>query len=436
MATKYWEGKADAVAQVGDFKITAYDPATTYKVTIGDIVVSTVGTGGTIATTITALLALLQASGHPYFDTITWSSPAADTIRGTADTAGVPFVATFTKTGGAGTVNAYAPVTVSSGPNDWSTATNWSDNLVPVNNDTVILQDNDVDILWGLDQSLVHLTKFIQRQSYTGRIGLDYSQFATSNASSEDVYEYRTVYLTFAYLVSGVELGETIGTSAPAGSPRVMLDVGITDSTAPIVVFNTASLGTDANRPAVRFKANQVSCNFFIRNAPGGVGIATEIPGETSVIGKVSSTCPGSSTIQIGSGVTITTGFEQTGGNSVVRAAATVPTIRCMGGTLTTEGDFTATLMIADGGTIYANHSKTAGSAITRAFAKNGGTIDGTGSNATRTWDKLFIQPPSGKGIYDALYTTVTTLGTGDYSEGAYSGLSQYQGRTVVTVTQ
>lgn len=433
MAIKYWEGKADAVAQVGDFKITAYDVTTTYIVTIGDKTISTLGTGGTIATTITALLALLQASTHPYFSNITWSSPAADTIRGTANTAGVPFVATFTKTGGAGTVNAYAAVTVNSGPNDWTTANNWSDNVVPVNTDTVIFRDNAVDVLWGLDQSAVHPLKVQVYQSYTGRIGLDYTKFATSSSSVADAYEYRTVYLTFAYCPT-LEIGENVGPGSQDGSGRILIDTG-TAVASNIEIFNTASASEDTGRPAVRLKGARIDSNVFIRSAPGGVGIAAEIPGETSQFAKVSiSDSGGTSTVQIGSGVTLTT-FEQTGGNNVLRAAATIATVRCMGGTLRTEGDFTATLVIADGGTIYANHTKTAGSAITRAFAKNGGTIDGTQSNQARTWDKLFIQPPEGTAVFDALYTTVTLLGTGDYSEAAYGAVPQYQGKVTMKVT-
>lgn len=105
------------MAQVSTAVITAYDTATTYKVTIGGVVVSVVGQGGTTATTATALRTALNASTHPYFAAITWSGSGSD-ITGTADTAGVPFIATSSVTAGTGTFSAFSTTTASAGPND------------------------------------------------------------------------------------------------------------------------------------------------------------------------------------------------------------------------------------------------------------------------------------------------------------------------------
>ncbi|MGH2437495.1 MAG: hypothetical protein ACRDFA_10920, partial [bacterium] len=87
MATKRWLGTAVAVAQISTVTITAYDIATSYKVTIGGVTVSVVGQGGTTTTTATALKNALAASTHPYFDGITWTS-ATNVVTGTADVAG------------------------------------------------------------------------------------------------------------------------------------------------------------------------------------------------------------------------------------------------------------------------------------------------------------------------------------------------------------
>ena len=97
MATKYWLGVADAVAQVGTASIDSVDgtPANnTFTVTIGGVAISAVGDTD-VATTATALRASLNASTHPYFAAITWSGGTGDII-GTADTAGAPFVAALT----------------------------------------------------------------------------------------------------------------------------------------------------------------------------------------------------------------------------------------------------------------------------------------------------------------------------------------------------
>jgi hypothetical protein len=158
MGTVYFTGKAAAVAQVGTVQITGMDgtPAnTTYILTVGGQTVSAVGDTDA-DTTAAALAAAWNASTHVYFTGIT-ASATTDTITLTADTAGVPFVAVSSVSGGTGTIGAYSATTASAGPNDWSTAANWSGGAVPVNDDDVILNASGVNICWGLDQSAVEL---------------------------------------------------------------------------------------------------------------------------------------------------------------------------------------------------------------------------------------------------------------------------------------
>jgi len=85
--------------------ITAYDAATTYKVTIGGADVTQVGTGGTTTTTATALTTALNGSTNSNFTPITWTS-AANVITGTHDTEGVSYTPTTSVSGGAGTFGA------------------------------------------------------------------------------------------------------------------------------------------------------------------------------------------------------------------------------------------------------------------------------------------------------------------------------------------
>jgi hypothetical protein len=151
MGKNNWIGGASAVAQVTTVQVTAYDAASTYKLTVGAQVISTIAAGGVNATA-TALAAAWNASTHPYFAAVT-AVASTDTVTLTADTAGVPFVVTSSKTGGTGTIGAASTSTASAGPNDYSTAANWSLGAVPVNSDEVYIRGNVVVILWGLAQS-------------------------------------------------------------------------------------------------------------------------------------------------------------------------------------------------------------------------------------------------------------------------------------------
>ena len=73
MAETYFTGGGVAVAQVDTVQITADDAATTYTITIGGVAISVAGSGTGVNNTATALQVALDASEHPYFDTITWS---------------------------------------------------------------------------------------------------------------------------------------------------------------------------------------------------------------------------------------------------------------------------------------------------------------------------------------------------------------------------
>lgn len=83
--------------------VTAYDVATTYRVTIGGANVDTVGSGGTTTTVATAMAVALNASVNANFTPITWTSTGA-VVTGTADAAGVGFTPTTAEVSGTGTI--------------------------------------------------------------------------------------------------------------------------------------------------------------------------------------------------------------------------------------------------------------------------------------------------------------------------------------------
>lgn len=409
MATLYWRGTSGTLAQVATAAITGYDAGTTYKITIGDLVASQVGTGGTAITTATAFVAVLNAiTAYPQFTAITWSNVGGTsaTITATADTAGMPFVFSTSVTGGAGTFGAYTVSTASAGPNDWSTAYNWSTSTVPVNGDDVIIEDNSVPILWGLDQSAVTLTSLRIKKTYTGKIGLNRLVFATNAAgtTTDTAWtEYRSIYLSIS--ATTINIGENFGPSSPAGSGRIMLNTGTTAAT--IIIHSTAQTPSETGKQAVRLKANVNTTDIFVRSAPGGVGIATDAPGETSTVRKISvDDLTTTSRVTTGPGVTHTTWYQD-GGQNVQQAAATVTTSTVNGGTLQTEGAFTTTTLNQTGGTVTQNAT---GTAITAANIY-GGTLDFTGSNQARTVTTLTVyRGATVRGLNSSIITLTNDL--------------------------
>ena len=404
MATLYWLGRATTTAQVATATFGVYDVATTRSITIGNVSLSAADSGGTLTTAMTALAVVLNASTHPYFSTITWTSNATQII-GTADTAGVQFVFAGSVSGGTGTlVDAFTVSTTNTGPNDWRSVDNWSTDAIPANGDTVIFKDNAVNVSWGLAQSAVALADLQIEKSYTGKIGLRRDQFATSasaETTNSSYTEYRDTYLQIA--TSLLSLGKNLSPGNPTGSGRIKIDLGSTACTA--VIFDTASTASETGLPAVRVKANSATTDFFVRSAPGGLGVAVDLPGETTTIRKISiSDVTSASRVFLGTGVTVTT-WEQYGGNNILQAAATVTTVTVVGGSLLTEGTAATTTMNAKGGTITSNSTGT----IT-TLNMDSGTVDFTQSNQARTVTTVSWTTSRGTLKADGAVLTVTTL--------------------------
>lgn len=384
MSTIYWLGTADSVAQVATTTFATYDVTTTRIVTIGGVAVSAADSGGTLTAALTAFAVVLNASTNPYFAAITWTSNATQII-GTADTAGCPFVFAGSVSGGTGTCsNAYTVSTASAGPNHWDTATNWSGGAVPVNSDIVIIANNSVAICWGLAQTAVTLTSLRIDGSYTGRIGLRYTAFATAadgaTYSATTKKEYRDTYL--AIKTPLLDIGEDFEPGSPSGSGRIKIDLSTT--AAQVTIHGTASSSSDTGRAAVRLLANSSTTDIYVRYAPGGVGIAADVPSETSTIGDVNVSEDGTtSEVYTSAGVTLTN-WIQRGGTNIMDAAATVTAVTVDGGALTLEGDYTITTLTVNDGDVVDNHIKTSGNSVTTA-ALNGGEVDWAQSLEVRT---------------------------------------------------
>ncbi|MFA5234980.1 MAG: hypothetical protein WC390_11330 [Sulfurimonas sp.] len=215
MATNVWRGGAPAVAQLDTITV-AGTWATNDIATItinGHALTFTVGATQTGAAVVTGLVALWAASTLPECLEVTAADGSGDTVTLTAVTAGVPFTVTVSETtAGDGTLS-LAVTTANSGPNDWSTASNWSLAAAPVNTNDVIIEWSEYSIYYGLAQSGVTLASLTVKQSFTGTIGLP-------RINASDYPEYRDTYLAIGATVM------TIGGGDGIGSGRIKINNG------------------------------------------------------------------------------------------------------------------------------------------------------------------------------------------------------------------
>lgn len=381
MADIKWIGSADPIAQVETTQITAFDAATTYKITIGGDVVSVLGDTDE-DTTAAALQAALTASTNPYFASITWSV-STDTITGIAKSAGDPFTATSSVTGGSGTIGAVTSVTASSGPNDFDVARNWDGGVVPVTGDDVIIENSSISITHGLGQSAVTLASLKITKDYTGRIGLKEQQFAQNSNGSQSTgtkNEYRTQYLKISATI--LSIGENFTNRAQTGSAMIKVDLGAVVST--VTVHDTATSSFEIGKPAIQLLGVNVSNKLIVIKCPGNVGIA--VSGfEVSTFDSVETgSDAGNTGVTLGDGVTLTT-WLQSSGSHFLNAAATVTLADVLGGTLTTDGDYVITTLNINGeANLFLNHVNASPVVGTLNFLGEA-TVDVTRSSKDRT---------------------------------------------------
>lgn len=402
MATTTFLGAAEAVAQVATASIDSVDgtPANnTFTVTIGGVAISQVGDTD-VATTAAALVVLLEASTHPYFAAITWTNPSAGNITGTADTAGVPFTAALTETGaGSGSVTDFSDDTACTGPNFWDDADNWSEGSVPGASDDVHLKDSAINICWALDQNSVTVGSITIHDTYTGRLGLNSTVFATSadgtSTSATQKAEYRDCYLKIN--PTTLFIGVSQGVGSAAGSGRILIDTHT--NAANITVYDTANVAAEAGKAAVRLRTNSASAKLHVKDAPGGVFLGTrEDTEDAATIGDVTVSPAATSRVILGVDSTCTT-WRQSGGRNRIQASVTTAT--ATGGELVAEGAVAVTTMNVDGAEMLWNSTSTV-----TTLNLDGGLADFTGNAAAKTITA--VNHEGGTFKADAGYITVT----------------------------
>lgn len=391
MATKYWLGKAPEIAQVSTASIDSVDatPANnTFTVTIGDVAISQVGDTD-VATTAAALVASLNASTHPYFANVTWTNPTSGDITGTADTAGCPFTAALTETGaGTGTVTDFSDDTANSSAHDFANALNWSGNALPSSSDTIIFRNSSQNVAWNLDQSaLTGMTVHIEH-SYTGKIGLGRTVFATSadgDTTDSNATEYRGHRFEIDW--STLTIGRNQDGVTTGGSIRLNLENTRTASSSQTTVYDTTA--STVNGPAIHLLINHTAADLEIRGGTALIGVGVDTPGDTATVGtiEVAETAT-SAKLVVGEGITFNTSLVVHAGTVELDSAANVPTLTQEAGTVVVEGSgWDITTCNANGGTLRLN-----GQTDITTCNLNGGTVDMCSSFQQQTVGTLNIR--------------------------------------------
>lgn len=340
MGTVVWKGGASPIAQVDTLTVGGTVEADDeFTVTIGDKSLMVVG-GNTnttvVASAINTALNALNSSEYPEFAEITWTSSAA-VVTATAKTKGVPFTVTATTTesgGGAADDQTFirAASVVNSGPNDWSVADNWDTGSVPANTDDVIIENSNVDILYGLAQTGILANSLTIKQSFTGDIGLPLT-------NPGGYPEYRATILEIG--ANTVTIGEGLG----YGSGRIRLDLDA--QVAAITVHNTGQ-SQDAASKALLLTGTDTNTTLTV--SKGSLAIAPEA-GQTAIVTTLTASHRGNVLgdvdLRSGSGATVTT-LSQKGGTLILGASPT--TITQTAGQLTVQSGNTTAATI-DGGT-------------------------------------------------------------------------------------
>ncbi|OHB81788.1 MAG: hypothetical protein A2W31_06585 [Planctomycetes bacterium RBG_16_64_10] len=389
MATVYWKGGAAPVAQVDSVLVGGtIEAGDLFTITIGDKTLSVAAPDTSAANTATAIAAAwnaLDSGDWPEFAEITAAGDATFLML-TADEPGVPFtvaVATTEANGAAADAQTFvrSADTACSGPNHWDTAANWSGGALPANTNDVVIENSDVDILYGLDQSALTFASLAVKQSYSGKIGLP-------RRNAGGYFEYRDQSLKCGATL--VNIGDGDG----QGSGRIKINTGTVAAT--ITVFN-AGTPTEYNDgiPAVLLQGSHAAnALVVIKGDVGSAFFAAETAQYASIKTAYKDSPAGDVKLRCGSGVTHGT-ITQAGGVVEINSNATTVSQTEETATLWLKGAAAVTTLTAEG--LVKSHSTgTIGTATIRGvFDKRGTMTAQTITNLTVTAGAEYHDPAS-----------------------------------------
>lgn len=332
MASFTWRGSAAVVRQVDTFTIGGtVEVGDIFTITIGGSTFTYTAASTTIATEAaamrTALSAAITLGTYPEFTGLVaaYVSGGAFTLTGKDD--GSPFTATAATTeagGGAADAQTFVKTatTAAESPNHWSVAANWEGLAIPTSSGSndVFLDNSDVPVKWGMDQSAVTVGSLTVSASFTngGQVGLPQWH--------EDGYrEYRDDYLK----ISATTV--TIGRGDGSGSDRIKLNFGSVQTAVTVHGSDTGAEEADGI-PAVLLLGTHASNTLAVLG--GSVGVAF-FGGEVSTVATLRALAGDCIT---GSGVTLTTVQHSGSGNLTIQSACTTLTKDPSAGTTVVYG--------------------------------------------------------------------------------------------------
>lgn len=396
MAVRYFTPKASKVAQVCTATVGGTLAGETFTISVGGVIMATHTDGTTvIADTVAALVAAWNSSTHPYAIGVT-ATDDSPIVTLTADTPGVPFTPTVNTPGAAATFVLATP-TANSGPNVLGLADNWDASAaLPEAGDELHFADSAIPICWDLDAlNAITFANIYFDMSHTGKLGLNYQVFATSADGSSvntTVAEYRPTHLELAsngdvYIGGGQKLGAI-------GASRICLDTLAVACT--VEVVTTAATSAEPGRHAVRLRGNNAGTKIYIKDAPGGVGIGTDQPGETCVFDtiEVADNAPLACKVGIGANVTYD-GLISAGTCIIWSGPSGVNDVVVASGVLTTQGtgyDIDE-LTVKEDAVCYCNHQGSNAVSVSAAILHSNGTLDCRGSRKPRTISTIELHP-------------------------------------------
>jgi trimeric autotransporter adhesin len=340
-STISWRGDAQAIAQVDTLTVGGTIEATDlFIMTIGNKSLS-VAAGSTVAATVADnIVAAWNACTIPEFLEIVAAATSGGSFTLTAVVPGVPFSVSQSTTEANGSTSdgqtfGIAHSVGSEGPNDVGVAANYSTFTLPVDGDTLVLENSSSSLLYGLfSLSGVTLAELHVKQSFTGEVGLP-----RTHGSGDSAYiEYRQQYF---------QIGATvwdIGTGQGSGSGRLKFDFMSVQFTG--TVFNSG-VSAENYMQSVLLLGDHADNVLSVLKGTVGVAIFAGESANLNVLNMGFVDSPqGDSNVQLGDDVTVTT-ITKSGG--ILTVGSNITTFTQYDGTTTVSGTATVTTAIVGG---------------------------------------------------------------------------------------
>jgi hypothetical protein len=305
------------------------------------------------ATTVCAeIVSEFNALTHELAIGITASNSTSKLIL-TAEQAGIPFYATF---GGTGTWdNTGVSNTANKGPNDLSTAENFSDGAVLASDDTLELDGRGTaDILYGLNQSSITLARLTVKPSFEKRVG-----------TSRFPLKISATLLEYCPPSAG----------GGAGPKYFAINAGSNQLTAN--VYATRPAGLYGLPPLV--VAGTHASNALAVSGNSNVGLGVLTPNEATTFALLTNS--GTGTVECGTNLTLTDVTQDGAGRTITRGAIG-GTLNVVRGEHWAYGSGTIANVKAVGGRLYLNNRPSGSDAITNLRVFDG-DVDARGDSRT-----------------------------------------------------